>query len=98
MNMYMWTSNCFKQYGLGRIIVMAETAEEAREKAKARVRWAALDPAWEGARFFGNYMGTENFDVEELEHYSNKMQMFDQDVSTEPELVSEHCLFIPGSE
>lgn len=90
---FMWWADCLKQYAAGRILVEAETVEEAREKARFGFkkfliverfkRWSPLEPPTP--------------DEDEIEEHDTKVKMFEADIAKDP-CGKDTSFFIYGSE
>lgn len=81
MNMYMWYSDYFANYGRGEIIVMAKDVASAREKVMQK--WNAE---------FHDYYGKD------AERLAEKLAMITEDIAAEPQVMSDHVMFVYGSD
>lgn len=93
MNLYHWNcSEALKNYSQGDIIVMAETVEQARIKARTQIEIFIKE-----ARSWWYDLNGELYpdDHEERDRFIAK---FEQDIAHEPELVELGAIFITGSE
>lgn len=89
MNIYVWASECLKNYGRGKIIVTASSLEEARERAMKGFHVWYLD-----------YNPWSNLDGEDdQESYREKMAEMVADIGHDPEILPvDEPVYVMGSE
>ena len=85
MNLYFWYSQYLKNYGLGEIVVMASSEEEARAKA-----WTAFDE-------YTKYHYEGYTPEERAEERRFDMATFAGDIDKSPRVVSSGVVFVEGS-
>jgi len=89
--LYRWSSECLRDCGNGQIIVWSDSIANARKIARAQFE------LWVRERFSylffeGDYLNSDcERDVQDCR------DIFEQDISLEPQLVESGCLFIQGS-
>lgn len=93
MNLYHWNvSEALKNYAPGDIIVMAESVEKARIKARVQIEiFLTLAREWW-------YSAHGQLDPDSREDHSEFLRKFEQDIAHEPDLVESGAIFITGSE
>lgn len=83
--MYRWHSELLANYGPGQIVVSAISIDEAKNLARA-----SMDDLLK-ERYFYMYNSEDENDIAELKEY------FEKDLSEDPDIISNNCLFIEGS-
>jgi hypothetical protein len=86
--LFQWRSRLLKQYAEGYIVVSFETVNEARLIAKARFDIEYPAPTTDPF----------NDDWGDWEEYNKNKAKFHSDISPEPEIIDDGCIFISGSE
>jgi hypothetical protein len=95
MNLYHWAAaGCLKEYSCGDIIVMAESIDQAREKAKAHMN----DFLKEHRSWWWDYAIEDKVDENYLDDYNEFKLKLLADLIAEPDLIEPAVIFIRGSE
>ncbi|AZO48039.1 hypothetical protein [Mesorhizobium sp. M4B.F.Ca.ET.058.02.1.1] len=94
MNLYHWAAaSCLKEYSAGDIIVMAETIEDARQKAYRHADiWIRDQRAW-----WFNFDGSIDREMWQ-DSYDGFYRLLKEDLAQEPDLITPGVVFIRGSE
>ena len=90
--MFVWTSEYFKQWENGYIIVDAHSIEDARIKAIAKM----IDYFYYNDMEVEYYLNYDKDDSNTINLIVESWNMFINDINQTPKIVE--CLFIPGSE
>ena len=85
--LFSWDSEYLERYGSGRIIILADTAHEARQKA------LSFFDAYDKEHYEWSYLDTNSNDLNEIEERKNTLK---KDIEKPPS--TEEVLFITGSE
>ncbi|ESX17866.1 hypothetical protein X766_15810 [Mesorhizobium sp. LSJC255A00] len=94
MNLYHWAlAECLKEYSCGDIIVMAETLDQAKEKAQAQ-----MDPYLRESRSWWWTYDSDKVDEWSQDDYDNFKRQFESDLAKEPDVIGNGVIFIRGSE
>lgn len=94
MNLYHWHSKLMQAYGSGDIIVMADSVEEARDKARSQ--WAPFEEGPTEDVYLTLLRDTEDEDYYPV--YGQRLSELNGDLAKEPTIVESGVLFIRGSD
>ncbi|RUX60174.1 hypothetical protein [Mesorhizobium sp. M7A.F.Ca.CA.002.12.1.1] len=95
MNLYHWAvASCLKEYSCGDIIVMAETVDEAREKAKTKTdSYLKSHRSW-----WWSYTAEREIHEDYVDDYNQFKRLLEEDMAHEPDVIESAVIFIRGSE
>jgi hypothetical protein len=93
MKLFWWSSEAFREYGSGRILVVAATAEEARKKAMADAGRAFLEKRhWDDDNWLLQLIAEDD-----MEDYRAFLTILARDLEAEPVTTTE-TVFMRGSD
>jgi hypothetical protein len=95
MKLYHWSSKTLAAHGNGNIIVMAENAEQARDKV-----YAQFDPLRDGNPFEDSYLQMLYNDSDEDYHteHMRKFNVLREDLNKEPVVLISDVACLRGSD